>query len=422
MDWTVKKFGNFLRPFEYIVIACGYILMVVMIWLLARFTYIYTTSNIAREIKIPPILPLFPYATDLFKVDFLPPFYFTYWIVIIAIIAVSHEFAHGIFARLHKIRIHSTGFGFLGPFLAAFVEPDEKQMQKSSKKNQLSILAAGTFANVLMTILFGIIMVAFFTASFAPAGINFNVYPQAVVASNSIDSINGNLIDGLADAEQYLKTEELNEIIVDNTAYLVPSENIKTAIEDNIGQINVFEDAPAIRNDFKGPILEINGERITSQMELREELGKYNRGDIVKITTLDENDEKIIKEIELDEREGRGYLGVGFATPPQKGISGFFYSLLAKFKDPMIYYEPIFDGNFSWFIYNLLWWTVLINISVALINMLPVGIFDGGRFFYLTIWGITGSEKLGKRLFAAATWLILAVLVWVMLKWAFAFF
>ena len=63
----------------------------------------------------------------------------------------------------------------------------------------------------------------------------------------------------------------------------------------------------------------------------------------------------------------------------------------------------------------------MINLSVALVNMLPVGIFDGGRFFYLTVWGITGSEKFGRRAFAFSTWVIILFLVWLMFKWAVAF-
>jgi len=63
MDWTVKKFGKILKPLEYVVITSGYILLAAMVWLLFRFTYIYTKFDVASQIKIPPILPLFPYAT-----------------------------------------------------------------------------------------------------------------------------------------------------------------------------------------------------------------------------------------------------------------------------------------------------------------------------------------------------------------------
>ena len=147
IEWVSNKFPKTLYYSQYIVIFSGYTLMASMIYLLIKFSYFYLTSPVAAQaLKVPVIIPLIPYLPELFKIDFLPPFFFTYWIIIIAIIAVPHEFAHGIFARLNKIKIHSTGFGFLGPFLAAFVEQDEKQMEKAKKFPQLSILAAGTFA------------------------------------------------------------------------------------------------------------------------------------------------------------------------------------------------------------------------------------------------------------------------------------
>ena len=74
------------------------------------------------------------------------------------------------------------------------------------------------------------------------------------------------------------------------------------------------------------------------------------------------------------------------------------------------------------FIYNLLWWLVIINISVALINMLPMGIFDGGRFFYVTVWGITKNEKFAKRAFAFTTYFFLFILVLLMVFWGASFF
>ena len=39
---------------------------------------------------------------------------------------------------------------------------------------------------------------------------------------------------------------------------------------------------------------------------------------------------------------------------------------------------------------------MIINLLVALFNMLPLGFLDGGRFFYLTFLGLTGSEKVAK--------------------------
>ena len=94
---------------------------------------------------------------------------------------------------------------------------------------------------------------------------------------------------------------------------------------------------------------------------------------------------------------------------------------MAKVKDPNIFYNSSW-GAFGWFIYFFLWWTVLICLSVALVNMIPVGIFDGGRFFYLTIWGLTGSKKVGKKAFELSTWFFIILVSALMLKWILIFF
>jgi len=112
--------------------------------------------------------------------EFLPPFYFTYWIVIIAVIAITHEMAHGILMRLYNVKIKSTGFAFFPWFFpvfpAAFVEQDEKSMNKSTKFHQLAILSAGTFANVVTAALFLVILFGFFSLAFAPSGVVFDTY------------------------------------------------------------------------------------------------------------------------------------------------------------------------------------------------------------------------------------------------------
>lgn len=90
----------------------------------------------------------------------VPIFYvpFWYWIVALFILAVVHEFAHGVIAERFKIRIKSSGFAFLGilaPIIpAAFVEPDQKQMEKKPRWQQIAVLGAGSTSNFLFGILF----------------------------------------------------------------------------------------------------------------------------------------------------------------------------------------------------------------------------------------------------------------------------
>ncbi len=421
IETTSRRYAKILKPLQYVVVACGYALMAIMIYMLVVLVRLYTSNAVVRETKIPPILPLVPYLPDLFKVEFLPPFYFTYWILIIAIVAITHEFAHGIYARFYNIKVHATGFGFLGPFLAAFVEPDEKHMQKAKKFPQLVILAAGTFANVLVTIVFGLIMWAFFAAAFTPAGINFNAYGTSAINISHITSINGIPIDSSQGILGMDLNESLQRVEIADRTYLASGTVLETATEKDVELIVVYDDAPAINANFKGPILAIDGQEIRSMDELRVVLESKRPGQTVDILTVEDNVKTTVS-LTLGERGGRAYLGIGIIEPPKGKVLGQLFSLISKIKDPFTYYEPRALGDFAWFIYDFLWWMVIINISVALMNMLPVGIFDGGRFFYLTLWGITGKEKIARYAFAAATWAILAVFVWMTLRWVFVFF
>jgi membrane-associated protease RseP (regulator of RpoE activity) len=83
----------------------------------------------------------------------------------------------------------------------------------------------------------------------------------------------------------------------------------------------------------------------------------------------------------------------------------------------MTFYSPKFNPPITKFFYDLLWWIVLINLSLALTNMLPVGIFDGGRFFMLTVLAITGNKKIAEKSFKIATKFILALFVLLMVLW-----
>ena len=411
-----KKYSKVLKPLQYLVIISGYFLMVSMVYLLIKFTWIYLTSPvIAQAIRVPVLIPLIPYLPEIFKIDFLPPFNFTYWIVIIAILAVPHEFAHGIFARLNKIRIHSTGFGFLGPFLAAFVEQDDKDMLKASKFAQLSVLAAGTFANILTMIIFGLIFWIFFTSAFIPAGVNFNTYSTQII--NTSD---------LVIPDNFSLNDEFISLMYNGKEVYTSPKILQQTTSQELPYTLVYEDTPAFKARLKGAISEIDSKKITSYEDLSLTLKEYSPGQSVNIKTIYQESIRTNKvevleyDLTLAERDGKAFLGIGFSQGKQSGIIGSIYLFVSKIKDPLIYYESQL-GAFGWFVYFLLWWIMIILASVALVNMLPVGIFDGGRFFFLTIWAITGSKKIGEKAFKLSTYLILFIVAAMMVKWIFLF-
>src|SRR3989344_211983 len=136
-------------------IIVGFIGMILMFYLLLKMTI----DLLVIPGATPGLVPVLP---GIKVSPLLPVLSFIHWIIIIFIIALVHEFSHGIYARLNNIKIKSSGFAFLGPIPAAFVEPDEKQMSKKNRKAQLSILAAGPFSNVILAFIVLLIMLFIF--------------------------------------------------------------------------------------------------------------------------------------------------------------------------------------------------------------------------------------------------------------------
>ncbi len=427
IDYIGEKYGRVLNFFSYFSIGTGYILMAGMLLMLFQTVYLYLTTSISQVIRVPPIAPLIPYFPKIFGLQSMfPPFYFIYFIVAILIVATVHEFSHGIFARKSGIRIKSTGFAFFKyfpAFFGAFVEQDDKQMEKSKKFDQMSVLSAGVFANIITAILFYVVLFVFFSFSFTASGIIFNTYAHSPVETSEIISINefllenksyGNLLD-LADEDVF------NRIVTKKGNYVVTKESLLKQ-ERNSGIVMLYHDSPAINSNLSNIINEINNIKIDSIEKLQEELEKYSPGEKIEIKTISEN-QVSVNEVILQahpEDENVAWLGIGFYENSRRGALGKIIDLFPSYKKDHVYYEPVND--LSVFVKDFLWWIFIINILVALFNMLPLGILDGGRFFYLTILGITKSEKIAKRGFKLTTQLIILLFVVIMIKWIFGFF
>ncbi len=442
IDYVGEKYKKTLSVLSYLSVISGYFLMASMIYFLYKLLYIYLFQpKIVQAIKIPPLLPLVPYVPELFKISFLPPFYFTYWIIAIAVIAICHEFAHGIIARRFGVKIKTTGFGFLGPFLAAFVEPDEKQMEKKPKFQQIAILSAGTFANILLTVIFFLLLLGFFSAVYTPSGVMFDSYATGIIKAGNITIIDGSQIKNQS-ASGILEIIEKNNIqndvivgdetdsinlttiVADEKRYLLPITDLKTQLEKAPEYIVAYYDMPAIRERLKGVIVQIDDTKISTRKDLTNTLKDYQPGKKIKIST--KTDKGIVtEEIVLAENpsdKGKAMIGVGYSEQKTSSLFMSAFNAINLFREPGTAYEPIWNPNLTLFIYNLIWWLVLINFSVALINMWPVAIFDGGRAFMLTVWAITKSENFAKIAFKVVTYAILGSLVLLMYGWVSAVF
>ena len=144
MDFVAKRIPTALHGLSFLGVLIGFLGMILIVIELLK-----NTVNLLIKPGIAPgIQPVLPFEAK--GVFFVP---FIYWILAIFVIAGVHEFSHGLIARAYKIKIKSSGVAFLGiiaPLIpAAFVEPEEKQLLKKSLRAQLSVFAAGPFANII---------------------------------------------------------------------------------------------------------------------------------------------------------------------------------------------------------------------------------------------------------------------------------
>lgn len=218
MDKISKRFPRFLNFVSYISIVIGFAGMVFIFYFLIKGTI----NMILKPASTPILSPVLPGI----QIPGLPVLSFWHWIIAILLIATIHEFSHGVFARLNDIKIKSSGFAFLGPILAAFVEPDEKQMEKKSTHAQLSVMSGGPFSNIL----FAAIIVLFTIILINPLANNLVEYQGVQIIE---------VVEGMPLSETEMKAgdqiEKINDIQIKNPAHFVEvMESLKVGDKINI--------------------------------------------------------------------------------------------------------------------------------------------------------------------------------------------
>ncbi len=310
------------------------------------------------------VLPSFTQETVIGNGFFLVPFWF--WIIGIFILAVVHELAHGIIARNEKVKVKSLGFAFLGPIVAAFVEPDDEQMFRKGWKTVARIASVGAFTNFI----FGILFFGAFL------GLDATAYTQTGLVVTSVPG------------------GPLNQT------------GISTAI-----------------------ITQLDNQDITSFSDLRGFLENKSPGDEVKITLNEINsssfDIKEQKEVtvtlhENEEREGDAFIGVfviqgDYKIEDNKIVQRFGLSFTnhGEVKD-----AKVLPGLTNFF-RNLFFWLVLLNIFIGLANLIPAGPLDGGLIWKATLQDNLG--KVGEKILKGTNWtmglILLGMFITLALQW-----
>jgi membrane-associated protease RseP (regulator of RpoE activity) len=269
MEKISSKYRELIKLIGYCFIGFGFFgiifVSVTLIWQL----FIIILKPAVKEAGVALVLPF----TNIPGVGYLS---FWYFLISIFILAIVHEFSHGVVAKAHDLKIKKTGFAIFGiviPLLpAAFVEPDEEELKKKSDIVQYSIFAAGPMANIILALIVALPFIFLFIPYEAKitdnVGFSFNIINEDLPAKNVgmingsiISSINGVNVKTFADFQmEMFKVKPNEEIIVvandivynlktinhpdnENNAYIgiLATENKKIIKEEYLGtKTNIF--------------------------------------------------------------------------------------------------------------------------------------------------------------------------------------
>jgi membrane-associated protease RseP (regulator of RpoE activity) len=281
------------------------------------------------------------------------------WIALVITIII-HEAGHGIVARVHGVKVESTGIVLLlGLPIGAFVNIERDELDKISIKQKSSIMTAGPMSNIILA---GISL--FFI---------FLITSSLTITQPINPNIFGVLVTGIS----------------------------QNSLAETLGLT-------------KGSIIQtIQGNEVKNPTELNENLGN-NLGKDVSITWLNEKGDTVVKQATLpkERQPGKGILGVTITevsdpkkvldnynslfvsnpllllAPPTMAQGNTPYSSLMHEK----YTSPIFGSLYS-IPANLFFWLWFINFNVAIFNALPIGPLDGGQLYNAIIDKKTANRK-----------------------------
>jgi len=319
-----------------------------LVFLIAYSWYVIQGLLIGKQV-CPGIAPLIP-GTEIPKIKLFVPLHA--WISFV-VIMILHEGMHGVFTRKAKVKLKSVGVLLAGLIpVGAFVEPDEKALRKKSGEDQLRVYVAGPVSNLytslIVSVLLGLV-------------ISFVVLPAygPLIKEVRDNSVTGILIGSIPE------TIDLCGEPYENDAFgkLKPGMRILAINDRNVGNLAEVISLPNF------------GKTLGNQDNI----------------TYVNKDVPITMKLLLDGEE------VSFELEPNKiGMIRFGYE---EEKNPNYVIPQEYTDFVTWynFFSDFVFWFILLNVLVALANLLPNEPFDGGKITKILLLPYFGFMKMSKE-------------------------
>jgi membrane-associated protease RseP (regulator of RpoE activity) len=353
-----RFYGNIGIIFCFVTMILMTLLMVMTAWLVFGFTPAQRETLPGPEVAlvIPGINPL------------LPLEYLGYVLLGLVVAIIVHEFAHGILALTHSIKVKSLGILYLIVPIGAFCEPDEEEVKKAKILPRMRIYAAGPTANFVVVLLTILLFSGIFMTSVQP------VSEGAIVFTVDSDSPASSI--GLQTG--VIITSLNNSLIRTGDDYFTAWNNTRANQSITITYIK-------------------NGKSQTTEVLLTDKYDEYAKREPIYVNN--------------ESYKGKGYLGVQsllrdsvyqdyltilknpfyefprglltFYSLPLVGYFAGYNPIVSPFTDTFMITGPlgVLPVSVFWMFINALYWIFWLNLAVSLFNVLPMVPLDGGFLF-----------------------------------------
>ena len=387
-----------------------------------------------------------------------------YGVVALIVCLFIHEIAHGILTKANDMDVESTGLLFFVVPIGAFVEPNNEQLQNTTKKKRTSMYAAGAATNFIFAVLFLLLLTSMMGSVESP----YAQQPLLVSVSSGSPSDMAGLQVGMVITELGgVEIENLDDFFVGHSSlpgnlleakYVLYGESGSTEFVSGVFIESVMSGSPASSIGLeKGMIIySVEGTTVTNQQQFNDIMSQTVPGQNISLTVMAYNGtstqwenvsgiDSIVLGSGATEKGYMGitssYAGMGVLTPelllslisnPYSDTSSapdFIYDTLRFLALPFSGLSPlpaeltwVFDTGYLgsesfWFIANTAYWIFWMNFMVATTNCLPAVPLDGG--FIFMDWMDSLVSKLRKKateeerrriVSSITTWLALVIL------------
>jgi membrane-associated protease RseP (regulator of RpoE activity) len=282
----------------------------------------------------------------------LVPFWF--WIVLVPFFMFPHEISHGIIARAHKIRLKSVGALLLAIIPGAFVEPDDRDVNKAKTLTKLRLFSAGSVANIAFVIIFTLIA-------------SQVVWPSIVYTGLAIVEVNQTAPAGIAGLKAGMNIES-----IDGTPVYVDYNDFEISYS-----LLLLNSQNTTANETK---------LLATGIAMYKILSKYKAGNAIDVMA-----------------DGRHYSLTLAQNPNNFTLPYMGVTVKMNEKRPA-------DLEFSTLL-PLIWWITTVGYGVAIFNLLPIYPLDGGLIVQAVVEKIFGKNKKSKKIAQAISMFAIGIII-----------